>query len=164
MHSTESAYHLRQISQRANDLFERAWRRGQFKRIQALFTGESRHLPLLSDIEDQHQQSDTLELGVQPTRLERIIGTQGKISFDKDFLPLQRRSKARWVAVAQAMLLGATNLPPVDVVQVGDDSYIKDGNHRVSVAKALNYLYIDADVTRWAKAADSPDAAEAGMQ
>ncbi len=149
MYDTESAAYLRQIDQRANDLFERSWRRGQFKRIAALFTGQSRHLPLLSAIEAHYEGVPVRELGVQPIRLERITGTQGKISFDRDFLPLQRRSKNRWVGVACAMLKDATSLPPIDVVQVGADYYVRDGNHRVSVAKALAHLYIDAEVTQW---------------
>lgn len=149
MYDIESVTYLRQIDQRASDLFERAWRRGQLKRILATFTGQSRHLPLLSDIEDQYEGISTRELGVQPIRLAQITGTQGKISFDRDFLPLQRRSKNRWVGVACAMLKGATTLPPIDVVQVGADYYVRGGNHRVSVAKALDHLYIDAEVTQW---------------
>ena len=149
MYNSASEFGNRQLTQRVNDLFEQAWRLGQIKRIAALFTGQSRQLPLLSDLEARYKDAALRELGVQPIRLERITGTQGKISFDKDFLPLQRRSKNRWISAAIAILTDPTSLPPIDVVQVGDDYYVGDGNHRVSVAKALGNLYIDGEVTQW---------------
>jgi hypothetical protein len=154
MYNSASDYANRQLTQRANDLFEQAWRLGQIKRIVALFTGQSRQLPLLSDLIDQYKDVPMCELGVQPIRLEQITGTQGKISFDRDFLPIQRRSKNRWISAAIAMLTDPTSLPPIDVVQVGDAYYVGDGNHRVSVAKALGNMYIDGEVTQWVIAAD----------
>lgn len=144
-----SYYGQRQVRQRAHDLFEMAWRRGQYLRLWGWLRRENRQLPLLSVLEAEHPPAAVCELGVQPVRLAQVIGTQGKISFDKDFLPVQRRSKNRWVSVAAAALQDATALPPIDVVKVGDAYYVGDGNHRVSVAKVLDNLYIDADVTEW---------------
>jgi hypothetical protein len=135
--------------QKAESLFEQAWRRGQFKRILAIFTRQSRLLPMLSTIEDRAASIEVEELETQPVRVENIIGTQGKLSFDRDFLPLQRRSKDRWVGICMAMLRDAVTLPPISVIQVGEDYYVHDGNHRVSVAKRLRRLYLEADVTRW---------------
>ena len=39
-----------------------------------------------------------------------------------------------------------TSLPPISVVQIGDANAIRDGHHRVSVAKALGALTISANV------------------
>jgi hypothetical protein len=52
------------------------------------------------------------------------------------------------MSVAKARLQGAT-LPPVDLVQVSDVYFVRDGHHRISVAKALGQVDIDADVTVW---------------
>ncbi len=40
-------------------------------------------------------------------------------------------------------------LPPVDLIQLGDTYFVRDGHHRISVARALGYAYIDANVTVW---------------
>ena len=149
MFDQPSSYRQRAIARITNDLFEQSWRKGQLKRWWARLTGGSRQPPLLSDVKRQHPNLVVHELGDQPVRLEQIIGTEGKLSFDKDFHPLQRRSKNRWVSIAQAMLTDPTSLPAIDVVQIGSGYYVRDGNHRVSVAKALRHLYIDGNVTRW---------------
>ncbi len=149
MHDQPSPYRQRQIAQHANDLFERVYFRGQLKQWIARFMRQSRDLPLLSKVEGKYPAVPIVELGDQPVRLENIIGTTARRNFDRDFYPLQRRSKNRWTSIAQAMMTDQTSLPLIEVVQVGTDYFVTDGNHRVSVAKALNHLYIDGNVTRW---------------
>ena len=55
--------------------------------------------------------------------------------FDHDFRPA-KLTRRRWQSVWLAFHRGAT-LPPISVVRVGDAYAIRDGHHRVSVAKAL---------------------------
>jgi hypothetical protein len=38
-------------------------------------------------------------------------------------------------------------LPAIDLLQVGDTYFVRDGHHRISVARALGADYIDANVT-----------------
>jgi hypothetical protein len=38
-------------------------------------------------------------------------------------------------------------LPPVSLYKLGDDYFVEDGNHRVSVARFHGAEWIDADVT-----------------
>jgi hypothetical protein len=40
-------------------------------------------------------------------------------------------------------------MPPVELIRVGDVYFVRDGHHRVSVARALGQAYIDAEVTVW---------------
>jgi len=40
-------------------------------------------------------------------------------------------------------------LPPVELIRVGDEYYVRDGNHRVSVARAFGQPYIEALVTEY---------------
>ena len=47
--------------------------------------------------------------------------------------------------MAQAKLDG-TVLPPVELIQVGDIYFVRDGHHRISVARALGEEYIDAEI------------------
>jgi hypothetical protein len=40
-------------------------------------------------------------------------------------------------------------LPPVALIQVGDVYFVRDGHHRISVARALGRNQIEAKVTAW---------------
>jgi hypothetical protein len=87
--------------------------------------------------------------GVQEIPLEAIAGTtepNRAAQFDQDFRPAPLTS-CRWKRVWMAIHQGVT-LPPISVVPVGDGYAIRDGHHRVSVAKALGALSIDAIVVR----------------
>ena len=88
--------------------------------------------------------------GRQQVRLADIRGTEGRASdFDDQFYPLSELTRKRWVSVARAMEAGLA-LPPVQLIRVGGEYFVRDGHHRVSVARALGQETIDADVTVWA--------------
>lgn len=144
-----NAYRNRAIHQRASNMFEWIWLKAIVLGWWAHIRGQSRQIPLLSADEIDSKQIAVEQVGLRPVPVDKIIGTQGRMSYDKDFFPLQRRDKNRWVSVAFAMMNDPTCLSPISVTQVGDVYYTADGNHRVSVARALDNLYIDADVKRW---------------
>jgi hypothetical protein len=64
--------------------------------------------------------------------------------FDGEFRPAPI-ARTRWQRVWLAEEKGAT-LPPISVVPVGDSYAIRDGHHRVSVARARGAVTIDAQV------------------
>jgi hypothetical protein len=81
--------------------------------------------------------------------LERIIGSVDRADeFDHDFNPLSRSTRARWERVNQAFLHDVI-LPPVVLQKVGDDYFVRDGHHRVSVARYHGAAYIDAEVSEY---------------
>ena len=41
------------------------------------------------------------------------------------------------------------SLPPVELIQLGDAYFVRDGHHRISAAAALGQQEIDAQVTVW---------------
>jgi hypothetical protein len=87
--------------------------------------------------------------GTQTVALDRIQGSENKSAdFDATFRPLNEASEGRWRNMATAWLRGEV-LPPVDLVQIGDTYFVRDGHHRISVARALGREYIDATVTVW---------------
>jgi hypothetical protein len=80
--------------------------------------------------------------------LDKIVGSVGRYrDFTREFLPKESISEARWRAVDAAMHSQA-GLPPIEVYQVGDAYFVRDGNHRVSVARANGLQDIEAYVTR----------------
>jgi hypothetical protein len=85
--------------------------------------------------------------GFAVVALEAIVGTvdRGR-EFDRSFRPTSGRVRSRWEQIAVAMRRGES-LPPVELVRIGEIFFVRDGHHRVSVARALGRTDIDAYVT-----------------
>src|SRR5436305_1614361 len=79
--------------------------------------------------------------------LDAIVGTvdRGR-DFDRSFRPTTGRVRSRWEHIAAAMRRGEP-LPPVDLVRIGQIYFVRDGHHRISVARALGRTDIDAYIT-----------------
>jgi len=79
--------------------------------------------------------------------LDAIVGTvdRGR-DFDRSFRPTSGRVRSRWEHIATAMRRGEA-MPPVDLIRIGQIYFVRDGHHRVSVARALGRTDIDANVT-----------------
>jgi hypothetical protein len=89
---------------------------------------------------------DEVALGVQMIRVDRIVGSVDKVrDFDPKFRPVSGRSRQRWERIAEAARR-AESLPPIDVYQIGEMYFVRDGHHRVSVYRALELPEIEADV------------------
>jgi hypothetical protein len=87
--------------------------------------------------------------GMRTVPIDQIQGSQGRSNdFDCDWHPLQARTRSRWLGIARARSRGQT-MPPVDLIRVGDVYFVQDGHHRISVARALGQLDIEAEVTVW---------------
>jgi hypothetical protein len=81
--------------------------------------------------------------------MDRIRGSEGRCNdFDTHFRPLTGLSRDRWTSIYCARQEGVA-LSLVELVQVGDTYYVRDGHHRISVARALGQETIDARVTVW---------------
>jgi len=86
-------------------------------------------------------------LGVQPIAIDSIVGSvdgQKTLAFDRCFRP-PRWSRGRWTQMCLAVRRG-TAMPPIAVYRAGGEHFVRDGHHRVSVARALGADTIDADV------------------
>jgi hypothetical protein len=79
--------------------------------------------------------------------LDAIVGTVDRaVDFDRAFRPTSARLRSRWERIAAAQRRGEA-LPPISLFQVGELYFVRDGHHRVSVAKSLGRDDIDAYVT-----------------
>ncbi len=86
-------------------------------------------------------------LGLEVIPLDSIVGTVDRSrDFDRSFRPTSRRVRRRWEGIAAAVRRGQS-MPPIDVYRIGDLHFVRDGHHRVSVARALRLDTIDAYVT-----------------
>jgi hypothetical protein len=87
--------------------------------------------------------------GIQVVPIHSIIGSEGKATdFDMGFHPIKEASRERWVSLAMAYV-GCLPLPPVELIQVGDVYFVRDGHHRISVSRAFGQTSIDAEVITW---------------
>jgi len=129
--------------------FENAHRKAAQKRLFAMLTGRSTSMLSLSKVLGQHQPANRHYLGLRLVSIDQIRGSEARTTdFDEDFLPLNERSEQRWVSIFQARL-SDTPLPPVDLIKVGNEYFVRDGHHRISVAKVMGQDYIEAEVTEW---------------
>jgi hypothetical protein len=99
--------------------------------------------------------------GIQVVPIHAIIGSEGRATdFDMGFHPVSEAARQRWVNVAMAYLTDHL-LAPVQLIQVGDAYFVRDGHHRVSVSRAFGQIAIDAEVITWKASAPFPWQAEA---
>ena len=86
-------------------------------------------------------------IGLQSVELDSIVGTvdRGR-EFDRAFRPVSGRQRRRWERIAAAQRRGES-MPPIDLYRIGEVHFVRDGHHRVSVARALGLDTIDAYVT-----------------
>ena len=85
--------------------------------------------------------------GISAVPIAQIRGSENRShDFDDRFYPLQGHSEERWLNIARAMLQDQA-LPPVELIKVGETYYVRDGHHRISVARIFGQQAIDAIVT-----------------
>ena len=130
--------------------FGRARRRQVASRLARRLRGEPGdvHLILPFDevIEALGRRSER-RIGLRTIPLDSIVGTVDRTrEFDRSFRPTTRRVKRRWQRIAEAIRRGQS-MPPIDVYKIGDMYFVRDGHHRVSVARQLGLEVIDARVT-----------------
>ena len=148
--SHQAAYEVRALLA-AEQLYQRAYRQGQWRRLWAALTRQSRHLLDLAEVEASSRVINRHSAGSQTVPLTQIRGsasTGRERDFDLDFYPLQEHDQARWKSVAVVWQMGLS-LPAIQLIQVGQIYFVQDGHHRVSVARALGQKYIDAAVMVW---------------
>jgi uncharacterized ParB-like nuclease family protein len=84
-------------------------------------------------------------LGIQEIPLDQIVGSVGRYEdFTRTFMPRKTSSRPRWENVNSMTERGGW--PPIEVYKVSDTYFVRDGNHRVSVARQLGAETIEAHV------------------
>lgn len=134
------------ISTAIND-FRRARNQADLMELLARLKGESSQLLSYEEVRQKLKLHSSRERGVKDIPLDAIIGSVDRYTdFTREFLPRQEVNAERWarVKVAASGLIG---LPPIEVYQIGEVYFVKDGNHRVSVARQLDAKTIQAYVT-----------------
>ena len=108
-------------------------------------TKESVSLLSFEDVQQKLRLAQNAYRGLQQVPLDQIVGSVGRYhDFTRTFLPLVESDSMRWQRIAELQL--ETGLPPIELYKVGDTYFVKDGNHRVSVARQFGMKTIEAYV------------------
>jgi hypothetical protein len=99
-------------------------------------------------------------LGLRTVEVGRIIGTVGRAhELGPDFRPIHRRKNDEERLQRIKKVMESDNqIPPIELYKLGFGYYVLDGHHRVAVARLLDAVEIDAEVTEFVPLAD-PEAA-----
>ncbi len=103
------------------------------------------------------------DLGLQVIDLDTIVGSVGRgQDFDRQFRPRTTRVRPRWERIAAAHRRGEA-MPPIDVYRIGELHFVRDGHHRVSVARELALETIEARVVEVVTRVSASDVVRAGQ-
>ncbi|MDR1029392.1 MAG: transcriptional regulator [Treponema sp.] len=137
--------HILQV-QAAED-FSRARNKAILSRIQHFMHRDKDQLLSFNDVKEILKPRNQVYRGMQVVPVKLIVGSEGRYrDFNKFFLPRAEHLRRRWERVDQARLKEIT-LPAIQLYEIGGVYFVRDGNHRVSVAKAQGIESIDAEVT-----------------
>jgi hypothetical protein len=127
--------------------FSRARGKAVLSRIQHFLTPDRDRLLSFNDVKEILKPKNQTYRGMQVVPIKLIVGSEGRYrDFNKYFFPRAEHLRSRWVRVDEARLSDII-LPPIQLYEIGGVYFVRDGNHRVSVAKAQGVESIDAEVT-----------------
>ncbi len=134
------------IDHLAREDFNRARSRQTLSRILNILTPERQELLSLQDVRDLLKPRGESYVGMKTVPIDLIVGSEGRYKdFDNTFLPRHDYIRGRWESVDKAHLKDII-LPPITLYEIGGVYFVRDGNHRVSVARAQGGEDIDAEV------------------
>ncbi len=122
--------------------------RSQARMRQFLGAVRPQHSEMLSfqEVKDVVRPRSESYRGLRTVPIRLIVGSEGRYNdFTREFLPRREHLRSRWTRVDKAHLTNIT-LPPIKLYEIGGVYFVRDGNHRVSVARLQGVQDIDAEV------------------
>ncbi len=130
----------------ADDFF-RARSQAELEKVLARLTGKSVDLLDFEEVRQRLRAESLPHRVLKEIPVAAIVGSVGRPQdFTRDFKPRTTSDLERWTRV-KAGTLDLQGLPPIEVYQVGEAYFVRDGHHRVSVARQLGFDRIEAYVT-----------------
>ena len=126
--------------------FSKAKRKAKFQGILSALQWKNNDLMSLYEVTSIIKPKSETYLGMRTIPVSRIIGSEGRYhDFSSAFLPKREQLRSRWCSIDSAMMSDVV-LPPISVYSLGGYYFVRDGNHRVSVARSQGAEFIDAEV------------------
>lgn len=133
-------------SAQSEEDFHKARNKALINELQHFLTPEEVNLISLNDVKQMIKPINETYIGMKVIPIDKIVGSEGRYKdFDNHFFPKSSFLKNRWEHVDEAALKDIV-LPPIKVYEIAGLYFVRDGNHRVSVAKSRGTEFIDAEV------------------
>jgi hypothetical protein len=130
--------------------------KGKLSRFKRRILKAPQRLYDLNDLKQYLSLRGSCYSGIQVVCISSIIGSESRtVDFDMDFRPMSESARERWVNMAIVYLARIT-LPPIQLIQVGDGYFVRDGHHRISVSRHFGQVAMDAEVITWKAAPPFP--------
>jgi hypothetical protein len=135
------------IDIRSDTSFDEARLQALYDAIRALLARRSNTVIPFEVIRQRLGSTGENYQGLKSIPVEKIVGSENRHrDFSLGFRPKKNLSRHRWIKIDQAFK-GMQNLPPIVVYEIGGLYFVRDGNHRVSVAKDQGIAFMDAEVS-----------------
>jgi hypothetical protein len=130
-------------------LFTKAHRLSILQRLWSKIRRRPNHLLDLAQIHKNFKLTNAHYKGIEIVPIDRIIGSEGRSKdFDANFYPVSEHNRERWTRIAAARLMHVV-LPAPELIKIEEHYFVRDGHHRISVAKFLGEKHVDGEVTEW---------------
>ncbi len=131
--------------ERAARNFEAAHRHAFIQDLLSLVRYEPVDLLPFELVREKLHLNNKYYLGIQEIPLDQLVGSVGRYEdFTRTFMPRKTAIRRRWEQIDN--LADHGGWPPLEVYKVSDTYFVRDGNHRVSVARQLGMETIEAHV------------------
>jgi hypothetical protein len=134
------------FKERAQSDFDSAHRKSNWRSVISLLTRQSNELLPYYQVLKLLPTKGQHYIGLRQVPIDAIVGSVGRFQdFDRAFLPKGTSTRSRWESIDRAHLMDV-ELPAIELYKLGEVYFVKDGNHRVSVARERGQAFIDAVV------------------
>jgi hypothetical protein len=134
-----------QARQRVTRDFEQARQQGFIQELLSAVRYEPVDLLPFELVREKLHLVNKSYLGILDIPLDQIVGSVGRYEdFTRTFMPRKSNTRLRWEQIDS--LADKGGWPPIEVYKVSDTYFVRDGNHRVSVARQLGMEAIEAHV------------------
>jgi hypothetical protein len=136
------------VQNQAREDFNKARSKATLSQLLNALTPDRQELLSLEDVRTLLNPRKESYVGMKTVDIEKIVGSEGRYKdFNRAFLPKRDFIRGRWESVDRAHLTNRI-LPPIKLDEIGGVYFVRDGNHRVSVARMQGVEAIDAEVIR----------------
>ena len=130
----------------ATENFNKARSMALFSKLSNIMNRDRDDLLSFYDVKEILKPGSQVYTGMKTVQLKQIVGSEGRYrDFNKYFHPRSEYLRSRWEQVDRARIKDIP-LPAIQLYEIGGAYFVRDGNHRVSVARLQGVEEIDAEV------------------
>ena len=125
----------RALSAESMERYRRSAGKAQVADLLGKITGASTDLISYDAVANRLRARQQIEMGTRMVPLDQIVGSVGRYrDFTRTFLPRAGINPERWARV-DAIMHSLEGYLPIELYKIGEVYFVRDGNHRVSVAR-----------------------------